>query len=291
MTIKQKILKVLDQIGLLGPINRLPGYAAKIAVTQLSQQMAQARAEIVELRSESLAQKHSLACLFELIEQNEVFQDDLAQLKEKRRHSNPQEHFWRGAQGEAYAKRSEPPQGGYYQDIWTVVLDAAIGCSNALELGCNQGGQLRAIHALNPEIQLTGLEINDFAAAAARKLGYAEIIQGSILDFAPERQWDLVYTAGVLIHFDPVYLPDAYELIDKAAREYVFFYENYSETPININYQERVDLCWIRDFAQDFQNARPGWKVMIEDMIDPGINYPPHARRKWTLLKREDKVS
>ncbi|WNK01363.1 hypothetical protein L2D14_08000 [Thalassospiraceae bacterium LMO-JJ14] len=285
-TIKGAILNVLNRTGLIKPINRLPGYAAKIAVSELNRHMEIARAEIVDLRRETFALRQELSELINFIDRYVVLNDSTVQPSEKRRHSNSQEFFWSGVQGVAYAKRSEPPEEGYYHDIWKPVLDAASDCSSALELGCNRGGQLRAIHTLKPEIELTGVEINPYAAEEAAKLEYAEIIQKSILDFTPEKQWDLAFTAGVLIHFDPFYLPDAYELINKAARKYAFFYENYSETPVNIDYNGRMDLCWARDFAQDFQDAHPGWSVMIEGVTDPGPKYPPHSRRKWTLLQR-----
>lgn len=287
MVTKAQLVAFLDKIGLLKPISRLPGYVAKAEVAKVERRLEGTRQEIAELRSTIVSLSDEIADLYQ-IAAGQARHLGLEPTARAGRRQTVQEGYWQGERGTRYAERSAPPEEGYYLDIWQQVLAAAADCTSALELGCNRGGQLRGIHSLRPEIRLTGLEINHFAAEEAAKLGYAEIIEGSILDFSDERQWDMVYTAGVLIHISPEYLPGIYEMMARQSRKYVFFYENYMESPTSIDYQARTDLCWARDFAQDFRAAQSGWSVVVEGMVDPGPNYPPHSRRKWTLLRRQD---
>tara|TARA_R110002074_G_scaffold84368_1_gene187371 strand:- start:136 stop:801 length:666 start_codon:yes stop_codon:yes gene_type:complete len=75
---------------------------------------------------------------------------------------------------------------------------------SVLEIGCFGGYNLSIIHQLDPDVKLTGFDINEAALRYAKeKLNCIETVHGSIYelrDYFKEGQFDVVFTAGVLIH-------------------------------------------------------------------------------------------
>lgn len=97
-----------------------------------------------------------------------------------------------------------------------------INPKSVLEIGCLGGYNLREIHKLAPEIELTGFDINKSALEYAKsKLPGLTTIHGSIYELDEvlrEKQFDVIFTAGVFIHipsWDKLTSQSSSELIQK----------------------------------------------------------------------------
>src|SRR5688572_17213831 len=133
-------------------------------------------------------------------------------MSNRRRHEAPtmtsfateQEAFWAGEFGDAYSDRNIGA--GWIAAntaLFSRVLGRTRGVKSVVELGANIGLNLRAIDTLIAGADLTAVEINNHAAEELRKWGRCSVREQSILDFTPDRAWDLSLIKGVLIHINP----------------------------------------------------------------------------------------
>ena len=174
--------------------------------------------------------------------------------------NNEQEAFWAGEFGTDYIERNRlsPQVFAATANMWSTILGRMRSVpASVLELGTNIGNNLHVLNMLLPQAQLAGVEINPVAAAEVERWGRAAVFHTSILDFAPERTWDLVFTSGVLIHINPKSLPTVYALMHKAAARYVCVAEYYSPRPEEIPYRGHSNKMYRRDFAGEILDAFP----------------------------------
>ncbi len=118
---------------------------------------------------------------------------------------------------------------------------------SVVELGCNIGLNLSALHVLLPEAAICGLEINSRAAELAKKrIPSAVIRTGSLLEAGELINFDLVVVKGVLIHIAPDALPRAYETIHSASKNWIFLCEYFNPTPVEVPYRGHADRLFKR---------------------------------------------
>ena len=98
-----------------------------------------------------------------------------------------------------------------------------------LEVGCNMGTQLLVLREMG-YANLFGMEIQSYALERAK-----ERIPGVVLTQAsafaipyPDREFDLVFTSGVLIHIAPSDLPNALSEIHRCASTWIWGFEYYA---------------------------------------------------------------
>ena len=202
-------------------------------------------------------------------------------------YTTEQERFWAGDFGTEYIERnrSECLQGSCTA-FWSRVLSRTRGVSSALELGANIGLNLRALRTLLPWSELAGVEINPSAAAELRGWGEAEVFEQSLLDFVPNRSWDLVFTKGVLIHLNPERLNDAYDVLYRSSARYLVVAEYYNPTPMAVAYRGNEDRLFKRDFAGELMDRFPSLKPVDYGFVwrrDPAF---PQDDITWFLLER-----
>lgn len=161
-----------------------------------------------------------------------------------------QEAFWAGDFGNEYIFRNRS-DGLLYSKVamWSRMLRSANRVSSIKELGCNVGLNLKALHHLRPEYELSGVEINQSAVAQANALGVASVTCGSITEPLKDNKSDLTFTAGVLIHINPDRLPVVYENLISLSSRYVLVSEYYNPTPTTVNYRGHTERLFKRDFA------------------------------------------
>lgn len=161
-----------------------------------------------------------------------------------------QEAFWAGDFGNEYIFRNRS-DGLLYSKVamWSRMLRSANRVSSIKELGCNVGLNLKALHHLRPEYELSGVEINQSAVAEANALGVASVTCGSITEPLKDNKSDLTFTAGVLIHINPDRLPVVYENLISLSSRYVLVSEYYNPTPTTVNYRGHTERLFKRDFA------------------------------------------
>lgn len=199
-----------------------------------------------------------------------------------------QEAFWAGAFGTDYIERN---QGGALLasnlNFFSQALHAARGVGSCLEFGANIGMNLKALKLLRPGLDAHGIEIN---ANAARLLGeiipLAQVYNTSILDFQPQRSWDLTLIKGVLIHINPDVLPQVYDKLVASTSRYLLVAEYYNPSPVAIPYRGHSDRLFKRDFAGEIMERHPQLQL-----IDYGFAYRrdpnfPQDDITWFLMEK-----
>lgn len=108
--------------------------------------------------------------------------------------------LWAGEFGDEYIKRNSnlPPR----DQFWNMIAHRYRGVESVLECGCNIGHNLRYIKQAYPRADLFGMDVNDNALAIMRvQVPGVTAIEGDIRDIPlDDRQFDLVFSIGVLIH-------------------------------------------------------------------------------------------
>lgn len=197
------------------------------------------------------------------------------------------EAFWAGEFGDRYVERNRGPQwiAGNYA-MFGRVLRKAPGVSSVLELGANIGMNLAALGGLLPDATLDGVEINEMAVDELRQVPRVTAHHGSLLDFAPGRQWDLVLTSGVLIHISPEALDRAYGVIDDCAARYICVAEYFNPTPVEVPYRGHPARMWQRDFAGELLERISGLTLVDYGFVYHGDPVFPLDDLTWFLLKK-----
>jgi pseudaminic acid biosynthesis-associated methylase len=196
---------------------------------------------------------------------------------------NAQEQAWAGTFGNDYHRRAP----GNEEANYALFKRALIGhnLTSAIELGCGTGANLSALHRLRPGAELHGIELNREAAERAAQRQVASIYNASLLDWEPERTWDLALTKGLLIHIEPEHLPLVYELLHRAAARWILLAEYYNPTPVSVPYRGEDELLWKRDFAGDMLDRYPDLQL-----IDYGFVYRRDAKPQddltWFLMEK-----
>lgn len=199
-----------------------------------------------------------------------------------------QESFWAGRFGDEYIGRNEGPALlASNLDFLSRALKRASGLRDCIEFGANVGMNLRALQLLRPSLDIHAIEIN---ATAVQRL--AEVVPApnlhhrSILDFTPDRTWDLALIQGVLIHLDPSVLPQVYETLVRSTRRFLLVCEYYNPSPVAISYRGHENCLFKRDFAGEILDAHPQMQL-----IDYGFAYRrdpsfPQDDITWFLLEK-----
>lgn len=183
----------------------------------------------------------------------------------------PQENFWAGNFGDNYTERNDITKNiNCRTALFSKILDKTIGIKNVLELGANIGHNLIAIDNLLPDLALTGVEINAKAVEAMQKIPNVNAIHSSILDINISElgKFDLAFTSGVLIHLNPDFLDNVYEILYKCSNKYILIMEYYNPTPVIVEYRNNKDRLFKRDFAGEILNK---YQDLI--LLDYGFQY------------------
>ena len=175
-----------------------------------------------------------------------------------------QEAFWAGNFGNQYIERNKGSQLlAANLAFFAKALARTEAPTSCIEFGANIGMNLQALRLLFPQQELSAVEISPTAAAELRKLLPEEsVYHSSILDFTPQRQWDLALIKGVLIHINPDYLPTAYDNLHAACRRYLLVCEYYNQSPVAIPYRGHSDRLFKRDFAGEIMDRHPDLRLL-----------------------------
>lgn len=201
-----------------------------------------------------------------------------------------QEEFWAGNFGDEYVGRNRS-QTLLSSNIalFGKILSRTEGIRSLLELGCNVGMNLKAIHHLLTGCELFGVEINEQAAKTARDWGKAEIHHGSILDIRLPRAYDLTLSKGVLIHVKPEFLPAVYERLYQFSNRYICIAEYYNPQPVTLRYRGQDDRLFKRDFAGELLDAYPDLTLVDYGFAYHRDNNFPQDDITWFLLQKNGK--
>lgn len=200
-----------------------------------------------------------------------------------------QESFWAGQFGNDYISRNAGSDLlASNLAFFSKALGKANGVGNCIEFGANIGMNLRALQLLFPSQEQYAIEINSTAAVQlAEILPKDNIFHASILEFEPQRTWDLALIKGVLIHINPEFLPQVYDRLYRATGRYLLVCEYYNPSPVAIPYRGHAERLYKRDFCGEIMDRHPDLKL-----IDYGFAYqrdPNFAQDDitWFLMQKQ----
>jgi len=204
-------------------------------------------------------------------------------------YSTEQEAFWAGTFGDEYIQRNQSQE--YLAanlNFFSRALKQAGKPSSILEFGANIGMNLRAIKLLFPNIEASGIELNETAASQLSDfLGAHNVFNGSIFEYPVNKTFDVALIKGVLIHINPEMLPLVYQKLYDTSRKYILVCEYYNPSPVSIPYRGHSDRLFKRDFAGEMLDT-----FSDLHLVDYGFAYKrdtsfPQDDITWFLMEKK----
>lgn len=189
-----------------------------------------------------------------------------------------QETFWESSFGTKYTERNTftPKQLdalnkkrlGITRTALNRAFLKALPIHSILEVGSNVGNQLRLLQKMGYH-NLYGIEINEHAVKRAKHVtNNINILHGSAFDLPfKDNYFDLVLTAGVLIHISPKNLKKAMQEIYRVSKKYIWGYEYYSSKTERITYRGNKDRLWKADYSKLYRTFFPKLKLVKEQRL------------------------
>lgn len=196
-----------------------------------------------------------------------------------------QENFWKNKFGDKYTLRNSR----YTKRVNIIGNDFKknnLKINSAFEIGCNIGLNLLALKKLYPKLDIFGLEIN-FKAYNFAKNKFT-CFNESIYTFKTKKKFDVVISAGVLIHQNPKMLKHFYRQMYNLSKKYIYINEYFNPTPVEIPYRGFKGKLFKRDFAKELWTLFPKLKL-----LDYGFHWSVDPKKKnncdnsnWFLFKK-----
>lgn len=175
--------------------------------------------------------------------------------------------LWASTWGSAYVARNQEA----WKDRWPFWRDLQqrYPVASALEVGCGGGHNLCWLIAG----VIAGVDVNENALVAAETVARrARLIQAPAtrLPFA-DRSYELVFTAGLLIHIPPVDLPKALDEIWRVSSKYILCLEYDAAHETTVEYRGQLNALWKRPYKHIYEDrfalehlesgflSRPAW--------------------------------
>lgn len=190
--------------------------------------------------------------------------------------STPQEKFWQSDFGKEYTDRcdfNDPAvlDASYIQEFGVArsamneEFLGGLSIGPILEVGCNTGNQLNMLQSQGHD-SLYGLELQPYAVEKAKNLTHnINIVQGSAFDLPfRDNYFDLVFTAGVLIHISPEDLPRIMKEIYRVSKKYIWGMEYFEENYKGIDYRGNNERLWKGNFSQKYRELFPTLDLLKE---------------------------
>lgn len=198
-----------------------------------------------------------------------------------------QETFWAGNFGDEYVSRNKSARLlASNMSFFSKIIPRTAGVKSLIEFGSNIGMNLHAFRMLLPNIELSAIEINRHAVAELNKLPDVTVYPQSILDFSPDRTWDMVLIKGVLIHINPDSLKQVYNLLYKSSNRYICVSEYYNPAPVEVVYRGHSGRLFKRDFAGELLDGYPDLKLVDYGFAYHRDPYFPQDDITWFLLEK-----
>lgn len=165
------------------------------------------------------------------------------------------------------------------------ILDG-LDIKRVLEVGCNKGHNLIALdHLFGDGIDIVGIEPNKHALYLARSAtSKVSFLYGTVFDIPfKDRYFDLVFTAGVLIHIPLDSLAVALSEIYRVSNQYILAIEYFAEKETTVHYRGYANLLFKRDFFSHYQSQFPDLKLVRNGYLAPEDGFD---RCHWWLFEK-----
>lgn len=159
--------------------------------------------------------------------------------------------------------------------------------SNALEVGCNIGGNLYWLSRLLGEENCAGVDISEGAVEMARqRLPKADtrVAQARELPFQ-DGSFDLVFTVGVLIHQPPETLRQVMSEVVRCSRRWVLCAEYADTEEVEVPYRGHEGALYRRDYGGLYAEWFPELTLVTSTFIPRGDDTTWDDTTFWTFEK------
>ena len=179
-------------------------------------------------------------------------------------------NLWSGDFGDAYAERNSGAHEGR-EPFWRERCET-LGVKSALEIGCNVGGNLLWLAEILGADNVAGIEINPTAAETAReRIPGADIRVGQAAELPFEDgTFDLVFTAGVLIHQSRESLPKVMDEQVRVAERFILFAEYYAKAQTEVPYRGHEGALFKDDYGRLYAERYPELDQLEKRFLDSG---------------------
>jgi pseudaminic acid biosynthesis-associated methylase len=193
--------------------------------------------------------------------------------------STPQIERWKGEFGRAYTDRNAldvqslddlcvANYGVTRTSLNTEFLATLPRTGGILEVGCNMGNQLLLLEEMGFR-NLFGIEIQTYALDRAReRLKWSRLKEASAFAIPfPDREFDVVFTSGVLIHIAPSDLTRALGEIYRCSGRFIWGFEYFAEAPTSVDYRGHNELLWKMNYPELYLRQFPDLELVKSKML------------------------
>ena len=178
------------------------------------------------------------------------------------------EGLWAGKFGDEYIERNLHASTGR-QRFWSAVL-ARHPVRRVLEVGCNIGANLEWLSDSAVPRAVCGVDINARALERLRRrLPAVSAIRSAARELPFRSTWfDLVFTAGVLIHQPEPTLPVVMREIVRCSRRYVLSLEYFAEETVEVEYRGHRGALFKRDYGRLYRELFSDLRLVEEGRLE-----------------------
>lgn len=193
------------------------------------------------------------------------------------------ERLWAEGFGDEYVERNR--EAGEGRDAFWRTLLSDVDVGSVLEIGCNVGANLRWIDGVVPSRALWGIDINESALQTIRqRLPGINAVWSHARELPfRDRSFDLVFTAGVLIHQPETTLPLVMAEAVRCSRRYVLALEYFADDVIEVPYRGEEGALFKRDYGRLYRELFPELKLEGTGALGPEEGWDDVT---WWLFRR-----
>ena len=169
--------------------------------------------------------------------------------------ANQQETFWKNEITQSYVTDNSRFDEILGQTAWKRMLTKVDteGIISYLDCGSNIGRNIAVLKKILPLSNSNIIEIAELPfRICTTTFEIKDSFLGSIKDARFKKQFELVFSMGVLIHVHPDELLETMRNMFNLSSRYIILGEYFSRTPIMINYRGEEDKLFKRDFGRYF---------------------------------------
>jgi len=193
------------------------------------------------------------------------------------------EGLWSGSFGDEYLARNANAGEGR-GPFWTELM-ARVAVRTVLEVGCNVGGNLRWLAPVLGSEHVYGVDVHAGALEEVRRrLPGINAVASPARELPFRDRWfDLVFTAGVLIHQPAATLPRVMGEVVRTARRYVLAIEYFAAETEEIAYRGERGALFRRDYGRLYLEAFPELQLMDQGRLGREAGWDDVT---WWLFQR-----
>jgi len=171
--------------------------------------------------------------------------------------SKDREMFWKNVGEKFYEKNTRVAK---FRTPFIAKIIEDNGIVSVLELGCNSGRNLMAIHKRCPNVEITGFDICEDAVKHAQEVekNPAKFIIGSLYDLSQfdDNSFDLVFTSSVLFHIPSDKVAGIIAEQKRIAKKFIFNIERHGTVEQPVVYRGETPHQWVTNYKKIYRDIK-----------------------------------